>query len=1044
MGISVATSLSDDRNSVCDNVQCWHDVGAVRRRRLSLWVTIVPDEIRAIISSTILDRVASSMTLPARRLAEIVVELAIRPGHEKVRALVYELLVSGLGARSIEIHFERALPEVRGRADALLGQTVLEFKRDLRRERRAAEEELGRYLPQRERDTGERFIGIATDGAEFIPYELDQGQLTPLTVYRTDPSQPRGLLIWLDSAVSLRPSLPPDPATICFELGKESLVYRRAIKGLERLWASARQFPEVKLKRQLWVDFLARVYGTTIDFDDLFLQHTYLTIVVKTIAVCALAVPLPEPTDLLNGRPFREAGIAGAVESDFFDWVLQADGGTALVGRICRQVTRFHFADVGHDVLKGLFESLIDPEQRHDMGEYYTPDWLAVRICRQAIDRPWSQRVLDPACGSGTFLFHAVRHVLAAAEESPSAPADVLRLCLERVIGIDAHPVAVIIARITYLLAIGPEHLQSRPEAISIPVYLGDSLQWNTRQLYAARDVVIRVPDGPDLLFPERLANDPARFDDTVQTMLDLSEQNAGPEAMRAWLRHAGIDDEVDREVLVTTYEHLNALRQQGRNHIWGYIARNLSRPLWLSSPYQRVDVIVGNPPWLSYRYMAPELQRKFGEESRLRNLWSGGKLAAHQDLAAYYFVRCTELYLKQQGTIAFVMPYGTLSRGQYANFRAGRYASAEVRFTAAWAFDEKTKPLFPMPSAVLFARRGPAGPLPKEITTCCGFLKRRNAGLREAEATLRFFAHPWPADAQVSGGSPYRRSFRQGATMVPRRLCVVDRVETGRLGANPAAPLVVSRNGRQDKAPWRDLPPLRGPVEARFLRPLLLGESIAPFRVLRPVLAVIPWDPNTDGLLDADAAEHLGYPGLSRWLREAQRLWQQNARTPMTLIQRWNYVDALAGQVPPAPIRVVYAKSGVQLAASVIEDRSALIDHKLYWAAMESQAEACYLAGFLNSEVIRGRVAALQSRGKWGARDFDKLVFALPIPRFDPQSVDHREVVALSREAMRVAAATVLADETHFSYARRFVRARLQQEGVARELDAIIDRILS
>ena len=195
--------------------------------------------------------------------------------------------------------------------------------------------------------------------------------------------------------------------------------------------------------------------------------------------------------------------------------------------------------------------------------------------------------------------------------------------------------------------------------------------------------------------------------------------------------------------------------------------------------------------------------------------------------------------------------------------------------------------------------------------------------------------------------------------------------------------------------------------------------------------------------MLDAEAAEHRGYPGLSRWLREAERLWLQHGRTPMTLIQRWNYMDALARQVPPAPIRVVYSKSGVLLAASVIEDRSALIDHKLYWAEMESQAEACFLAGILNSEAIRGRVEALQSRGKWGARDFDKLIFALPIPRFDPQSEDHRQIVALSREATRIAGAASLPEEGHFTLARRIVRVRLRQEGLAPALDATIERLL-
>ncbi len=103
--------------------------------------------------------------LTTERLKEIVVELVTRPGHEKVRTLVYDLLVNGLGATSWELDFERPLPEVHGRAEALLGRTVFEFKRDLRRETAdAEEEELARYLDHREAETRERFVGIATDG----------------------------------------------------------------------------------------------------------------------------------------------------------------------------------------------------------------------------------------------------------------------------------------------------------------------------------------------------------------------------------------------------------------------------------------------------------------------------------------------------------------------------------------------------------------------------------------------------------------------------------------------------------------------------------------------------------------------------------------------------------------------------------------------------------------------------------------------------------------------------------------------------------------
>ena len=35
-------------------------------------------------------------------------------------------------------------------------------------------------------------------------------------------------------------------------------------------------------------------------------------------------------------------------------------------------------------MLKALYESLIDPAQRHDLGESYTPDWLAAKVVARA------------------------------------------------------------------------------------------------------------------------------------------------------------------------------------------------------------------------------------------------------------------------------------------------------------------------------------------------------------------------------------------------------------------------------------------------------------------------------------------------------------------------------------------------------------------------------------------------------------------------------------------------------------------------------------
>ena len=44
--------------------------------------------------------------------------------------------------------------------------------------------------------------------------------------------------------------------------------------------------------------------------------------------------------------------------------------------------------------------------------------------------------------------------------------------------------------------------------------------------------------------------------------------------------------------------------------------------------------------------------------------------------------------------------------------------------------------------------------------------------------------------------------------------------------------------------------------------------------------------------------------------------------------------------------------------------------------------------------------VAAMQARGQWGARHFDKVMFTLPIPRFDSSEALHNELAAAAAEA--------------------------------------------
>jgi hypothetical protein len=159
------------------------------------------------------------------------------------------------------------------------------------------------------------------------------------------------------------------------------------------------------------------------------------------------------------------------------------------------------------------------------------------------------------------------------------------------------------------------------------------------------------------------------------------------------------------------------------------------------------------------------------------------------------------------------------------------------------------------------------------------GSLPRRDAHREEADAALVERDGAWPVDDSEKPVSPYRDAFRQGATLVPRRLVIVERVTGGRLGANPEAPVIRGRTSSQDKKPWKNLPPLSGPVEAAFLHPTLLGESMAPFRVLDAELGLIPLDPQNGQFLDGARARTRGFPRLADRLSEAESLWREHGK---------------------------------------------------------------------------------------------------------------------------------------------------------------------
>ena len=836
-------------------------------------------------------------------------------------------------------------------------------------------------------------------------------------------------------------------------------------------WHEVHDDSEAKLKRQLWEDHLRLVYGADKTNDGLWLSHTYLVMVAKTIAAAAMGVDPREPDGYLTGEPFRDAGIEGAVEADFFDWVLRARSGRDIIRDVANHAARFDLGSIEVDLLKILYEALIDPEDRHDLGEYYTPDWLADRTTEDALGDQMDARVLDPSCGSGTFLFHVIRRKCRLLEAAGVPSGEVAARCLSTTFGFDVHPVAVIIARVTVLLALGP-HLRGRGGGIALGVHMGNALQWNVRE--DEDDLVVTVPDDGSgvvglsmMRFPLDVAAEPDRLSATLDLMERASESDWSASRFESQLDRQATTPAAAKTTLVKTYTVFHRLRQAGRDHVWTYVVRNLARPIALRRA-GGVGLVLGNPPWLSYRYMSDEMQRGFAAASRDLAVWVApdeGKLVTQTDLSGYFFARAVELYLQDGGQIAMVMPLAAMTRGQFRAFRSAAWTGTRVRFTAAWVLDnQEFAPLFTVPTCVLFARKvhpaaRPAS-LPDRVTMFRGRPPRKDASRAEAYDRARkghvieLPAHA-PAVVSYDAGSPYRARFRQGATLVPRMMCYVERAELGRLGGNPAAPQVISKRSKLEKPPWKDLPSIEGPVEAKFLRTAYLGESIAPFRVLDRPEAVVPMmvDPVGDGTvwrhLDSARADTVGANRLANWLRDCETRWGEratkgrNGKPKLTLKQQLDYQRKLRSQFPIAPIRIVYSKAGTRPAACVLTDPDAIVDHKLYWCATETIEEARYLAAILNAEEVRVRIEHMQSRGEQGARDFDKLFFTLPIPRFDPAQSTHADLATAAIEAAGVAESVPLDAEAAFTTKRTAIREALLSSGVAKRIDELVATLL-
>jgi methylase of polypeptide subunit release factors len=77
-----------------------------------------------------------------------------------------------------------------------------------------------------------------------------------------------------------------------------------------------------------------------------------------------------------------------------------------LIRDLIKEFAVYNWNDLRDDVLGSIFEALIPREEQILLGQFYTPSRVADVLVAWTID-PGSNAILDPGCGSGTFLLRA-------------------------------------------------------------------------------------------------------------------------------------------------------------------------------------------------------------------------------------------------------------------------------------------------------------------------------------------------------------------------------------------------------------------------------------------------------------------------------------------------------------------------------------------------------------------------------------------------------------------------------------------------------------
>ncbi len=437
----------------------------------------------------------------------------------------------------------------------------------------------------------------------------------------------------------------------------------------------------------------------------LFIVYTYYSFIVKLFAseiACVNIKIAPEtPIKLIlksnnlqeslryieDGNFFRDiTNIDNYIEGGFFSWYLEVldkdleNSINEILSIVNEYEPNSFFVEeqTSRDLLKSLYEDIVPLKIRHDLGEYYTPDWLAqLAVDDGGFIGDEDSKVLDPACGSGAFIVEFINRIKSYTYNKLNLTNyQMIDYICSRVIGFDVNPVAILTTRTNYLIAISPYIDFGSNQAITIPIYLTDSIITPTTESkgkiennsYKISTVEGEFSIPKSLLDKNLLGNILRTVEQTIYESYPLFDFNKR-------IKNEGIIlDNFEQEEIDIFYTKITELHKVNKNQIWAKIILNSFAPLL----FNNFSHVIGNPPWIKWDFLSKEYRNKLSVlYLDIYKLFShkGMKASlgyAHDDISILFTYIAMDKYLRDNGKLTFVLKqtlYKSIAGEQFRTF---------------------------------------------------------------------------------------------------------------------------------------------------------------------------------------------------------------------------------------------------------------------------------------------------------------------------------------------------------------------------------------